>query len=122
MNNNHDKTLLHLPELDGVNYVVDDNLGLWIKFVVKRINITDERPHGIRYSLSLHNRLNQRMLGFDNAHSIASITKNKIITYDHYHTENPGRMKIYHYENAATLLQDFWAAVDKKIKEVSHDS
>ena len=29
-----------------------------------------EIPHGIRYNLTLHNRHNKRVMGFDNAHAV----------------------------------------------------
>jgi len=36
MSNIKDKTLEHLLELNGVRYVVDDELGLWVKFAAKK--------------------------------------------------------------------------------------
>jgi D-alanine-D-alanine ligase-like ATP-grasp enzyme len=32
-----DKTLEHLLDLNGVRYVVDDTLGLWVKFETRKI-------------------------------------------------------------------------------------
>jgi hypothetical protein len=37
--------------LDGDRIIIDESLGLWVKFDVKRVST---RPQGIRYSLSLH--------------------------------------------------------------------
>ena len=65
-----DNTLENLLELDGERFVVDDQLGYWVKFEVKRTTITLERPHGVKYSLTLHDRHNKRIMGFDNAHAI----------------------------------------------------
>jgi hypothetical protein len=45
-------------------------------------------PHGVKYSLSLHDRNNARILGFDNAHGIKPKRKKygaRKITWDHKH-------------------------------------
>lgn len=70
-----DKTLENLLELDGVRFVIDEKLGLWVKFEVRKVQIHKHRPHGIKYSLTLHDRYNNRLLGFDNAHSIKKNSK-----------------------------------------------
>ena len=41
---------------------------MWVKFDSWRVDPTAEIPHGIRYSLTLHDRFNHRILGYDNAH------------------------------------------------------
>jgi hypothetical protein len=41
-----DKTIEHLLDLDGVRYVIDEQLGLWVKFEVKKVIVTKERPQG----------------------------------------------------------------------------
>ena len=65
-----DKMIEHLLDLDNIRYVIDERLGLWVKFEVKTVEKNKDNPHGIRYSLSLHDRFNKRIMGFDNAHSI----------------------------------------------------
>jgi hypothetical protein len=46
-------------------------------------------PHGIRYSLTLHDQSGVRILGYDNAHSIKLHSRFKyagqILPYDHKH-------------------------------------
>jgi|SRR5471032_1472095 len=49
-----DHSLDTLLELDGVMYTVDDTGCCWVKFEVARIDATTERPHGLKYSLTLH--------------------------------------------------------------------
>jgi len=49
-----DPSLDTLLELYGVMYAVDDTGCCWVKFEVARIDATQERPHGLRYSLTLH--------------------------------------------------------------------
>jgi hypothetical protein len=55
-----DNTLESLLELDGSRFIIDEQLGLWVKFEVKKIKQTKERPFGIKYSISLHNRCKRR--------------------------------------------------------------
>ncbi|KPJ67155.1 MAG: hypothetical protein AMJ43_05745 [Coxiella sp. DG_40] len=119
MFNKEDKTLEHLLDLNGVRYVVDDALGLWVKFEVKRVRMISNRSHNIRYSLSLHDSSNIRILGFDNAHAIKFGGKSNVPSkrvLDHWHCNDKDRGRPYLYENAAKLLEDFWREVDKKIK------
>jgi hypothetical protein len=58
-------TLLHL---DGETFAVDSGGVCWVKFQAKQCAITAERPHGLRYSLTLHDETGARLVGFDNAH------------------------------------------------------
>jgi len=44
--------------------------GYWTKFEVKQGNSNEHMPQGIKYSLTLHDRYNKRIVGYDNAHSI----------------------------------------------------
>ena len=85
MDRRKDRTLEHLLDLDGVRYVVDDSLGLWVKFEARKVP-RENRSHGVRYSLNLHDRTNQRIMGFDNAHAIKCGGKLHVApkrTYDH---------------------------------------
>jgi len=52
-----------LLDLDGDLYVINE-AGYWVKFEVKRTAITPERPHGIDYSITLHDPKNNRIAGF----------------------------------------------------------
>jgi len=115
-----DNTLKNLLELDGERFVVDEDLGYWVKFEVKRIVASSERPHGIKYSLTLHNRHSERIMGFDNAHAIEYGKKSNVAPkriHDHVHQDKSDKVKPYHYSIAAKLLEDFWKEVDKKLLE-----
>ncbi len=107
-----DYGLENLLELDGVVMVLNE-AGYWVKFDVRQTMVTVERPHGIAYSLTLHDPGNERILGFDNAHAIRK-TKGRSgrVTgaYDHKHLFET--LKSYPYEDALKLLDDFCAAVD----------
>jgi len=113
---NNDTTLQNLLELDGTRFVLDELLGIWVKFDIKKIQISENRPHGIKYSLTLHDRSNKRIIGFDNAHAIEYGRKNQVAPmriYDHWHREEADKGIPYSYINAGKLMEDFWTQVDK---------
>jgi hypothetical protein len=106
-------------DLDGQVFVVDPEGKHWVKFVVQRVNPTADRPHGLSYSLTLHTQSGERLVGFDNAHSVAFTTgpagKSRK-RHDHKHRLRT--IRPYDYRDAATLLADFWAEVDAVLKNV----
>ena len=57
-----------LLSLDGEIYPMER--GYWVKFEARKIEATAERPFGISYSITLHDRNNTRILGYDNAHAV----------------------------------------------------
>ena len=59
-----------LLDLDGEMFVIDPVGKHWVKFEVKQVAPTPERPHGLKYSLTLHNDAGERLVGFDNAHAV----------------------------------------------------
>jgi hypothetical protein len=60
-----DYELRFLLDLNGITYHMSG--GYWVKFDVWMVEPTREVPHGIRYSLTLHDRNNLRIVGYDNA-------------------------------------------------------
>ena len=64
-----DRGLDTLLDLHGQTLFVDE-VGHWVKFVVRRTEVSAERPHGLRYSLTLHAPDGTRLVGFDNAHPV----------------------------------------------------
>ena len=70
MSEAHDPSLDVLLDLDGQVLVVDPAGGHWVKFVVTRVPVSAEKPHGIDYSLTLHGLDGERLVGFDNAHPV----------------------------------------------------
>jgi hypothetical protein len=112
----HDHSLDTLLFLDGETFVLAS--GFWVKFVAKQVPVSPERPHGLHYSLTLHDQDNQRVPGFDNSHSIIEETgpgARTRIEYDHKHKGE--RIRFYVYANAATLLGDFWSEVELILEE-----
>jgi hypothetical protein len=63
-----DHTIDSLLDLDGS--VLEQEAGFWIKIEARKVDPTEHMPHGIRYSLTLHNRYGTRVLGDDNAHAV----------------------------------------------------
>lgn len=109
-----------LLDLDGC--IIDQGGGYWIKIKVKLLSdLSDERPHGINYSLTLHDPYNQRILGFDNAHAVKSTSKNKysgrLIEYDHKHLSIKDHGVPYNFVSAYQLMEDFFTEVDKTLKK-----
>ena len=108
-----DPTLDVLLDLDGQVLVVDPDGGHWVRFVVTRVPPSPEKPHGIDYSLTLHGPDSERLVGFDNAHPVARQRRGE--PQDHRHRLRT--IRAYEYQDAATLLADFWAAVDAVLRE-----
>lgn len=109
-----DRGLANLLDLNGETFQLDG--GYWTKFEVRRIKPTIEVPHGIRYSLTLHDRRGKRLFGLDNAHAIPKARKYgaRRVEWDHKHDEE--RVTAYLYTNSGKLLEDFWHAVNRLIE------
>lgn len=107
-----------LLDLDGQVFVVDAKDGYWVRFSVNRVASTPERPHGLKYSLTLHGPDGSRLIGFDNAHSVPESRgpggKSRG-PLDHKHRLETVRP--YRFKDATVLVEDFWAEVDKLLKE-----
>ena len=108
--------------LDLHGSIIDQGDGYWVNIQARLLdNPSDERPHGISYSLTLHDPYNQRILGFDNAHSIKSAGRKKytgrLVEYDHKHRSPKDKGIPYEFVSAYQLLKDFFNEVDKVLKE-----
>lgn len=112
-----DPGLIALLDLDGEIFPMVN--GFWTKIDAKRVVQSDGIPHGVRYSLTLHDRRNLRILGYDNAHRFKSGRKGfgaKLVKWDHKHEGNG--VKPYEFESAGQLLEDFWYDVKRIIGDV----
>ena len=108
-----DPSLDSLLDLDGEVLVVDPAGRHWVRFVVTRVPVSAEKPHGLDYSLTLHGPDGQRLVGFDNAHAVDRQKRGE--PRDHRHRLRT--VRAYTDQDAATLLADFWTAVDAVLKE-----
>ena len=108
-----------LLDLDGTTYRLDS--GYWVKFEARRVTATAQRPHGVTYSLTLHDCRNLRVMGFDNAHGCPTPRRHKFsgrrIAWDHRHSRTT--IAPYGYESAAQLPEDFWVEVERVTGGVS---
>ena len=60
---------------------------------------TQSRQQGIKYSLTLHDKSNNRILGFDNGHEIKYGAKKEVSperTFDHWHYDENDRGRPQH--------------------------
>lgn len=104
-----------LLSLDGEEFRFDN--GYWTKFEVRCVTPDKHIPHGIRYSLTLHDSHNQRVLGYDNAHAVRSRRhrfSGKRVTRDHVHRHD--QIQGYDFQSPGQLLEDFWADVNRILK------
>lgn len=96
-----DAGLEALLDLDGEIYAIDE--WYWVKFEARRVDATENIPHGIKYSLTLHDKNNRRILGYDNAHGFKNPKRKKYsgkkIVWDHKHEHE--KSSSYEYENAS---------------------
>ena len=114
-----DRSLDTLLDLDGEVFVIDPSGGHWVKFIVKRVNETPEQPHGLSYSLTLHSASGERLVGFDNAHAVASQggPAARATARPHDHKHRLRTVRPYDYRDAASLLTDFWKEVEAVLAE-----
>lgn len=109
-----------LLELDGS--ILDQGGGYWIKLEARRVEVSDQIPHGIRYSLTLHEPHGKRILGYDNAHGVKPPGRFKYVgqirRYDHKHQHQSDKGIPYDFKDAHQLLSDFFADVDRVLAVV----
>lgn len=105
-----------LLDLDGQVFVVDSKGQYWVRFSVRWVAFSPDRPHGLSYSL--HGPDSSRLVGFDNAHAVRESQgpggKGRGLR-DHKHRMETVRP--YRFKDATTLLEDFWAEVDGVLRE-----
>lgn len=113
-----DRSLDTLLDLDGEVLVIGEAQRHVVRFRVKSVEPTADRPHGLDYSLTLHGEDGSRLVGFDNAHPVRRSSGpggRMTETRNHWHRHRTVRP--YDYLDAATLLADFWAEVDSVLRE-----
>jgi hypothetical protein len=96
--------------------------GYWLKFEIMKVKSSEERPHGLSYSFTLHGPDNRRLIGFDNAHNVpakGSRLKKRPKAMDHWHRTETDEGRPYEFKDAETLIDDFFDEVERVLKE--HD-
>jgi hypothetical protein len=106
-----------LLDLNGMSYRLDN--GYWVKFEAYLIAPSEHVPHGVKYTLTLHDRFNTRVIGFDNAHDCQPPRRKRFagrrIVWDHRHPSAEKAVP-YEYESAARLIEDFWSEVERILR------
>lgn len=106
------KYLQQLPKIFEVGN------GYWWKVDARNVEITPYRPHGIKYSLTLHDQEGERIFGIDNAHAIMEkrgFGRKRMQVFDHTHRGK--HVTFYEYRTASDLVDDFFDEVDKILAE-----
>ena len=113
-----DPTIEWFLSLDGTIHFADERCNYRIKIEAKTTDVTPGRPHGLSYSLTLHDADNERILGFDNAHPVRASEGpggKKHRFHDHRHRYD--KTRVYQFVDTATLITDFYKAVDRMLDE-----
>ncbi len=113
-----DHTLEFLLAFDGRIHHFEG--GYWIKFEIKCVERSKERPHGLAYSFTLHDPKGMRLIGFDNAHQIrarGSRLKQQPAATDHWHRTEKDGGRPYPFKDAETLIDDFFDEVERVLSE-----
>ena len=116
-NSTPDYALEHLLGYDGRVHWLEK--GYFLKFEIRRVEPDDRQPHGLRYSLTLHDSGGQRIIGFDNAHPVKpqGKFKKKSEAADHWHRTATDKGVPYQFIDVETLLDDFFDAVERGLIE-----
>lgn len=110
------RTLLELHD-----QILDQEDGYWIKIEAWEVKPSQDIPHGIRYTLTLHAPSGKRILGYDNAHAVKVKGKRfsgQRLLFDHKHRHVADKGVPYKFKNAHQLMSDFFAEVDSVLQEV----
>ncbi len=113
-----DYTLEYLLAYDGLIHWLDE--GYSLRFVIKKTKPTKPRPHGLRYSFTVHDGDAKRILGFDNAHQVpepGGKYKKVPDEHDHWHRTENDKGRPYKFVDADTLLQDFFREAERVLKK-----
>jgi hypothetical protein len=114
---NDDPSLDALLDLDGQRFTSEPS-GYSVKFDVRKVPSSPERPHGISYSLTLHAPEGARLVGFDNAHAVRASRGPAGARKELDHRHRLGTTRPYRYSDAGQLLEDFWKEVYAVLDEL----
>lgn len=110
-----DTELDTLLDLNGMIAEQSDE-GHWIKIEAISVEPSEYRPHGVKYSLTLHDKYGARILGYDNAHAPDRPHGFRYVgqryPYDHIHRHQSKKAEPYEFQSAVDLLADFFIDVD----------
>ncbi|MGH8337235.1 MAG: toxin-antitoxin system TumE family protein [Gammaproteobacteria bacterium] len=99
-----------LLSLNGHEFEFTD--GHVVKYRVRKLPASRNRPGGIKYSLTLHDLGGKRIYGIDNAHKVRGRTE-----FDNRHLYEGNAPVAYHYRDPVVLLEDFLREVEQVLKQ-----
>lgn len=106
--------------IDLHGQVLDQGNGYWIKIEAWQVPASKSVPHGVRYSLTLHEPYGKRVLGYDNSHAVKPSKRlnflGRRLTYDHKHMHVSDKGVPYEFLDAHQLLSDFFQEADRVMK------
>jgi len=109
--------LEHLRAYDGrLHYFAS---GHTLKFEVRSVEKSEQVPHGIAYSLTLHAPEGKRLLGFDNAHAAPHRGGRHVRPRpqsDHWHRTAGDEGRPYAFVSVERLLEDFFREAERALK------
>ena len=112
-----------MPRRDDLEFLLDFDgavfafeAGYWIKIKARLVAPDVSRPHGVDYSLTLHDHTGRRILGFDNAHPV-SRGKRKSAGNDHWHRAEDDTGRVYEFTDGHGLIADFFREAERVLKE-----
>ena len=114
-----DWNLQTLLDMDGQRGEIGG--GYWYKIEARRVDVSPSVPHGVKYSLTLHEPMGLRVLGIDNAHrpnltgAEGKSASRRRVEYDHEHTGR--RIIAYEYMSASDLIEDFFDKAETYLKK-----
>jgi hypothetical protein len=94
--------------------------GYSLKFAIRRVEPMQHRPHGLRYSFTLHDPDGKRLIGFDNVHTVPATGarfKKRSPAADHWHRTETDEGRPYAFISADRLLEDFFREVKRVLDE-----
>jgi hypothetical protein len=106
-----DHELEVLLSLDGLEFQFAQ--GSRVRIAAQMVETTSARPHGIKYSLTLHDPTDARIYGLDNAHG----GRRHRAGFDHRHVYGGRRIIAYVYRGPIELLEDFYREVERILRE-----
>jgi hypothetical protein len=111
-----EEALERFLDLDG--FLAEVGGGFWVKVIARRVPPAEHRPHGLSYSLTLHEPGGRRVFGIDNAH-LVRVAKGPagrtVGTHDHLHRGDA--VHRYSFRDPDTLIADFWREVEAVLKQ-----
>lgn len=94
--------------------------GYIARFKVVEVEISDERPFGVAYSLSFHDPNGKRLMGFDNAHPVSrrgGRVGSRMKVHDHWHRDETDTGRPYKFTDAESLIVAFFDQIERILKE-----